>query len=66
MLDHDDIYLSHVDRPYGDEYATTVGRFQEAFLRDKVCSDLDEAFAKAVDTAERLLPAIKIKAQAHA
>ena len=60
--DAEDVYLSHVDKPYGKEWAETVGRFQEGFLRDKVCLDLDEAFAKAVDTAQRLLPAIKAKA----
>jgi len=62
--DADDVYLSHVDKPYGKEWAETVGRFQEGFLRDKVCRDLDAAFAKAVDTAQRLLPVIKAKASA--
>jgi hypothetical protein len=62
--DAEDIYLSHVDQPYGAAYAAAVGRFQEGFLRDKVCRDLDAAFAKAVDTCERLLPAIKAKAAA--
>jgi hypothetical protein len=60
--DADDIYLAHVDQPYGSEWAATVGRFQEGFLRDGVCRDLDSAFAKAVDTATRLLPAIKARA----
>ncbi len=60
----EDVYLMHVDKPYGKEWAATVGRFQEGFLRDKVCRDLDSAFAKAVDTAQRLLPAIKAKAAA--
>lgn len=62
--DAEDIYISHIDQPYGAMLADTVGRFQEGFLRDKVCRDLDEAFAKAVDAAIRLLPAIKIKASA--
>lgn len=62
--DAEDLYLSHVDQPYGKEYAAAVGRFQEGFLRDKVCRDLDAAFAKAVETCERLLPAIKAKAGA--
>jgi len=38
-----------------------VGRFQEGFLRDRVCHDVDAAFAKAVETAERLIPAIIAK-----
>jgi len=58
------VYLMHVDKPYGKEWADTVGRFHEGFLRDKVCRDLDSAFAKAVDTAQRLLPVIKAKAAA--
>jgi len=60
-LDHaeaEDIYLAHVDKPYGKAWAETVGRFQEGFLRDKVCKDIDAAFAKAVDAAVRLLPAM--------
>jgi len=60
--DAENIYLAHIDEPYGAEYAATVGRFQEGFLADKVSTDLDDAFARAVDCAERLLPAIKIKA----
>lgn len=62
MQDADDIYLSHVDEPYGREYAATVGRFQEGFLRDRVCRDVDDAFARAVEAAGGLIPAIKIKA----
>ena len=59
-----DLYIGHIDQPYGDVYAQTVGRFQEGFLHDKVCADLDEAFARAVDCAERALTIIKIKAAA--
>ena len=59
-----DLYIGHIDQPYGGTYAQTVGRFQEGFLRDKVCADLDEAFARAVDCAERALTTIKIKAAA--
>lgn len=62
--DAEDVYMMHVDKPYGEEWAETVGRFQEGFLRDKVCRDLNSAFAKAVDAAQRLLPAIKAKAAA--
>ena len=60
--DADDVFIENADQPWGKEWAETVGRFQEGFLRDKVCKDLDEAFARAVETALRLLPAIKIKA----
>ncbi len=35
----DDLYLHHVDQPYGKEFAATVGRLQEGFLRDRVCDD---------------------------
>lgn len=63
-MDADDIYASHVDQPYGRQFAETVGRFQEGFLRDKVCRDLDDAFARAVDAAVRLIPVLKIKAGA--
>jgi len=62
--DAEDVYLIHIEKPYGKEWAETVGRFQEGFLRDKVCRDLNSAFTKAVDTAQRLLPAIKAKAAA--
>ena len=57
--DAEDIYLSHIDKPYGDKFAAAVGRFQEGFLRDKVCKDIDTAFAKAVDAAVRLLPSMR-------
>lgn len=56
----DDLYLAHVDQPYGKRFAATVGRFQEGFLRDRVCDDLDDAFARAVDAAVRLVPALKL------
>jgi hypothetical protein len=55
----EDVYISHIDQPYGKRFADTVGRFQEGFLRDKVCRDLDEAYARAVDAAVRLVPAMK-------
>ena len=60
-LEAEDIYIHHADQHYGKAWVETVGRFQEGFLRDKVCSDLDSSFLKAVDTALRLLPAIKSK-----
>lgn len=59
----EDIYIAHIDKPYGKAFAQTVGHFQEGFLRDKVCKDIDTAFAKAVDVSMRLLPAIIAKAQ---
>jgi len=60
--DAEDIYLAHIDKPYGKAFAQTVGRFQEGFLRDKVCKNCDDAFAKAVDAAVRLLPVIQARA----
>lgn len=56
----EDTYLDHIDQPYGKRFAATVGRFQEGFLRDKVCTDIDDAFARAVDAAERLVPVFKL------
>lgn len=56
----DDLYIHHVDQPYGKRFAETVGRFQEGFLRDGVCDDLDDAFARAVDAAVRLVPVLKL------
>ncbi len=57
-------YISRIEEAFGSVYADTVGRFQEGFLADKVVSDLDDAFVKAVDCAERSLAIIKIKAAA--
>ena len=57
----EDVYLDHIDAPYGKQFSAIVGRFQEGFLRDKVCKTLDEAFAKAVDAAVRMVPAMRIK-----
>ena len=56
----EDTYLAHVDQPYGERFAATVGRFQEGFLRDKVCTDIDDAFARAVDATVRLVPVLKL------
>ena len=58
------IYLEHIDGPYSSEFCAVVGRFQEGFLADGVTDDLHEAFVRGVDSAVRLLPVIKIKAQA--
>ena len=57
-----DFYIAQIDLPHGKAFADTVGRFQEGFLADRVTSDLDEAFRRAVDAAARLLPAIKARA----
>ena len=57
----EDFYISQIDLPHGKAFADAVGRFQEGFLRDKVCRDLDSAFAKAVDAASRLLPAMQAR-----
>ncbi len=55
----EDTYIAHIHKPYGDKFAAAVGRFQDGFLRDKVCTDIDAAFVKAVDAAVRLLPAMQ-------
>lgn len=60
--DPEGFYIKQVDLPHGKFFAQTVGNFQEGFLKDKVCTDLDVAFARAVETAARLLPAIMAKA----
>ena len=57
----EDFYISQIDLPHGKAFADAVGRFQEGFLRDKVCRDLDSAFVKAVDAASRLLPAMQAR-----
>ena len=56
-------YLKHASAPYGKLFADTVVRFQVGFFAEGVCPDADSAFDRAVETAIRLLPAIKIKAQ---
>ena len=60
---HLELYIDRCDEMPG-VYARTVGRFQEAFIADRVTDDLDEAFCRAVDAAERLLPALRNKAGA--
>jgi hypothetical protein len=55
-------YNANMNAPHGAMFCKVVGRYQEGFLRDKVTDDLDVAFAKAVDTARRLMDAIKVKA----
>ena len=53
-----DFYIEQIDMPHGSDFAATVKRFQEGFLRDRVTTDLDDAFRRAVDGTSRLLPAI--------
>lgn len=60
IADAENTYIAHMMGPDGDKFAAAVGRFQEGFLRDKVCKDIDAAFAKAVDAAVRLLPAMQV------
>lgn len=60
--DAEDFYIANTGQAHGKEFAEIVGRFQEGFLADRVTDDLDEAFRRAVDTASRLLPAIKARA----
>ena len=64
-MDHRSIYDNHISAPYGHVYADCVGRFQDGFLRDRVCKGprrLDDAFERAVETCERLLPVIRMQA----
>lgn len=51
----EDIYLSHVDQPYGQAFADLVGHFQESALA-KGAADVDAAFALAVGKAVNMLP----------
>ncbi len=61
-MDHFETYQRHRQSGYGRAYARTVGRFQEGFLRDKVCTDLDAAWERAIEATERLVPVIKMTA----
>ena len=64
-MDHRSIYDNHISQPYGEVYADRVRRFQDGFLRDRVCKGprrLDDAFERAVETCERLLPVIRMQA----
>lgn len=47
---------------WADEYAATVGRFQEGFLKDKVCKDVDSAFARAVEAVEKFVSIYRARA----
>lgn len=61
-MDHHATYMTHRDAPYGAAYVDRVCRFQEGFLRDRVCKDLDASFERAVEVCERLIPVIRIQA----
>lgn len=61
--DPDGFYLAQVDQPHGALFAASVGRFQEGFLADRVTTDIDVAFSRAVEAAARLLPVIIAKAR---
>lgn len=54
-----DAYLAEDGTPHFKLFAKRVGQYQEGFLRDRVTSDLDEAFRLAVAHTTRILPAIK-------
>ena len=54
-------YLKHKNTTYGDIYESSVKRFQEGFLKDKVCNDIDHAFEKAVEVCEKLIKIFKIQ-----
>ena len=64
-MDHRSVYNGHTSQPYGEVYADRVRRFQEGFLRDRVCKGpraMDDAFERAVETCERLISVIRIQA----
>ncbi len=65
-MDHIATYCARIDQPFGNHYAACVGRFQEGFLKDRVCRDLDAAFNRAVETCERMFPAIIVGAKSAA
>jgi hypothetical protein len=58
-MDHHEVYMNHATQTYGKKYASVVRRFQDGFLADRVCKDVDKAFCRAVETTERLIPVIK-------
>lgn len=60
-MDHHATYMDHAMSNYGDIYTKAVGRYQEGFIRDKVCKDVDAAFCKAVEVCEKLIHVFKIK-----
>lgn len=62
-MDHIATYCARIDQPFGAHYAACVGRYQEGFLRDRVCRNLDAAFNRAVEECERTLPAIILGAR---
>jgi hypothetical protein len=55
-------YNAQIDLPHGAIYAAAVRRFQRNFMSERVCRDLDEAFARAVDACERLIPVFRLQA----
>jgi hypothetical protein len=57
---HHETYMMHARQAYGERYAAAVKRFQDGFLKDRVCKDLDAAFERAVETTEKLVPALKL------
>lgn len=59
-MDHHETYMQHTHQAYGERYAAAVKRFQDGFLKDRVCKDLDAAFERAVETTEKLVPVLKL------
>ena len=57
---------NQIDAPHGREFAASVGRFQEGFLKDRVTRDIDEAFRRAVQTCAKLAPASAARSSARA
>lgn len=62
-MDHHTVYARHADAAYGRYYAACVGRFQEGFLKDRVCRDIDAAFERAVEVCEASIVAIKMRGE---
>lgn len=59
-MDTTTIYIGHIDQPYGNKYAATVGRFQDIYLRNGL--ELQDAFDRAVKQAETMIPSFRINA----
>lgn len=57
-------YIAQIEQPHGKRFADAVGRFQEGFLANRVTTNIDVAFERAVEAAARLMPAIKAQAAA--
>jgi len=57
-----DLYIANIDQPHGKLFAQSVGRFQEGFLADGVTDDIDDAFRRGVECAEKFIDLFKVRA----